>query len=152
MTEAGKAGLPRPMWLAGLGLGVALVLGTCALRRGAEPFKEKVNAMAQDLIREHWGAMRQAVGQIGTDEGAKAFYASNPGLSPRVASEIAFLELVRSWRPLVQSLPEALPALETRDLSYVRKGDQTEMSYRIANGTFIFMKWSEDRLVEMRIY
>jgi len=57
-----------------------------------------------------------------------------------------------AWRPLVRPLPEALPALETHALSYVRKQEQEEMSYRTANGTFIFMKWSEGGLVELRVY
>jgi hypothetical protein len=73
-------------------------------------------------------------------------------LSPRISSEAAFLGKVRTWRSLLQPLPDVLPGLETHDLSFVKKVDQTEMSYRIANGTRIFMKWSDDRLVEMRIY
>lgn len=164
MTETDSVSAPNPrptrLWIgAGIGLGAMLMafLGTCAFRRGSadpepEQFKRKVNAMAQDLIRDHWAAMRKAVEQIGTDEGAKAFFASNPGLSPRIPSETAFLETARTWRSILQPLPEVLPRLETHDLSYVKKTDQTEMSYRISNGTCIFMKWSQDRLVEMRIY
>lgn len=155
-----SAPIPRPrrLWIgAGIALGILLVLGAFVIRRrtaegGPEQVQRRVNALAQDLIRDHWTAMRKAVEQLGTDEGARAFFADNPGLSPRIPSEAAFLEKVRSWRPLMRPLPEVLPGIEAHDLSYLRKQDQTEMSYRLANGTCIFMKWSEDRLVEMRVY
>lgn len=142
---------------AGIMLAALLATGAWVLRRGAakadpEQIQRRVNALAQDLVRDHWISMRKAVEQLGTEEGARAFFADNPGLSPRIPSEAAFLEKVRSWRPLLRPLPEVLPGLETHDLSYLRKQNQTEMSYRLANGTCIFMKWSEGRLVEMRVY
>lgn len=143
--------------MVGAGAILLSILGTCVRERGSsaqEPdrLKRKVNAMVKDLIRDHWNAMRKAVEQVSTDEGAKAFYAANPGLAPRIPTESAFLKVARSWRPLLQPLPEALPELETHDLSYVKKADGAEMSYRTPKGTKIFMKWSEDRLIEMRVY
>jgi len=162
MTESdsleSEAPDPRPMRIC-LGVGVLLVLslGLFAFRDGSakeDPaqFRQKVDAMARNLIRDQWASMRQTVIQIGTDEGAKAFFASNPGLTPRIHSEAAFLKLARSWRPLVQPLPEVLPRLESRDLSYVKGAGREEMRYRVPNGTYIFMKWSGGRLVELRIY
>lgn len=149
---------PRPMRIC-IGVGVLLVLafGLLVFRRGTareDPvrFKQKVDAMARNLIRDQWASMRQAVAQIRTDEGAKAFFAANPGLSPRIRSEAAFLKLARSWRHLVQPLPEVMPGLESRELSYVKGAGREEMRYRVPSGTYIFMKWSGGRLVEMRIY
>lgn len=162
MTESdsleSEAPDPRPLRIC-LGVGALLVLslGLFAFRGGTEKedpaqFRQKVDAMARNLIRGQWASMRQTVIQIGTDEGAKAFFASHPGLAPRIRSEAAFLKLARSWRPLVQPLPEVLPGLESRELSYVKGAGREEMRYRVPNGTYIFMKWSGGRLVELRIY
>ncbi|HNX31578.1 MAG TPA: hypothetical protein PKM35_08235 [Holophaga sp.] len=148
----------RPARLcAAVGAMLALSLGFFLSRdrfgkEDPEQFKRRVHAMAWRLIKDHWAGMRQAVAQIATDEGAKAFFAANPGLAPRIRSEAAFVKLARSWRPLVQPLPESPPALESRDLSYAKAVDHVELRYQVPNGTCIFMKWSRGRLVEMRIY
>jgi len=159
-VERSPAPARQRLWLgAGVALGAVILalLATLLFRSGseeaqAERMKQKVSGLAQDLIRDHWAAMRKAVEQVGTDEGALAFYAANPGLAVRVPTAAAFLEKARTWRPLLRPLPEALPGLETHDLSYVRKQEQEEMSYRTAHGTFIFMRWSEGGLVELRVY
>jgi hypothetical protein len=157
VTERSPARLWR-LWLgAGLALAGLALAGTFAFRRGTEEvqserMKQKVSGLAQDLIRDHWEAMRKAVEQMETDDGAKAFYLANPGLAGRIPSEAAFLEKVRSWRPLLRPLPQALPGLEAHDLSYVRKQDQVELSYRTAQGAFLFMRWSGGNLVELRVY
>ena len=138
-------------------LALLLALGVCLARWKREVdsearFRRRVDTLARNLVQTHWVSMRQAVSQIVTDEGAKALFAASPGLSPRIPSEDAFLAKARTWRALVRPLPEALPGLESRDLSYLKVKDQVEMRYRLPNGTCIFMKWTQDRLVDMRIY
>jgi hypothetical protein len=148
------------LWLvSGLALGllVCVVAGMCALRKKAaaadpEPLKHKVESMVKDLIRDHWNDMRKAVTQLKTDDGARAFFAENPGLATRVPTESTFVEMSRSWRPLLEPLPEALPSIEGHNLTYVKNAEGAEMSYRTPKGTRIFMKWAENKLVEMRVY
>jgi len=140
------------------GLVVLVGLGGVALRRRAvtpapDRLKQKVNAMVKDLIRGHWATMRQAVAQVGSDEGARALYQAHPGLASRIPTEGAFVKAASGWRRLLEPLPEDLPDLETRALTYAKKPEGTEMSYRMPKGTVIFMKWAEDgQLVEMRVY
>jgi hypothetical protein len=135
-----------------------MLLGALVLRRGAadpepERLKRKVHAMAQNLIRDRWVIMRKAVGQIGSDEGARAFYQANPGLAMRIPTEELFLRIASGWRKLIEPLPEDLPDLEAHTLSYTETSEGTEMSYRTSKGVLVFMKWaSDDRLMEMRIY
>jgi hypothetical protein len=135
-----------------------LLLGVLVFRRGTadpepERLKRKVHAMAQDLIRDRWVTMRKAVALVGTDEGARAFYQANPGLATRIHTEAAFLRAASGWRRVLEPLPEGLPDLETRDLTYTETTESTEMSYQTSKGVVVFLKWaSDDRLVEMRIY
>ena len=149
----------RLAWIlaAGLVLVAALLLGLRLLRKEEaipepERLRVRLNKVVQNLVRDHWLAMRQAVAQLRTDEGARAFFAANPGLALRVPSEAAFVEKVRGWRPLLPVLPEALPDLATHDLSYSRNADSTELGYRTPKGARIFMRWTGDRLVEIRVY
>src|SRR5512145_2264753 len=91
LPEAERSSAParRRLWLGAgiaLGAGVHALLATLLFRSGSEEaqaqrMKQKVSVLAQDLIRDHWAAMRKAVEQVGTDEGAKAFYDANPGLA-----------------------------------------------------------------------
>jgi hypothetical protein len=148
------------VWVAtGAALLVLLAaLGALALRRRAdapapERLKQKVNALVKDLIQDRWAFMRKAVEQVGSDEGARALYRDQPGLASRIPTEAAFLKAASRWRRILEPLPEALPDLESRAVTYVNKPEGTEMSYRAAKGTVVFMKWTEDdRLVEMRVY
>lgn len=99
------------LWLlAGGGLGLLLALGFAAWKRQEpEPFRKKIDVLAGRLVERHWASLRQAVRQVATDEGTKVFFASNPGLAGRIPSEASFLKLARTWRPLVQPLPETVP-------------------------------------------
>ncbi|HWQ11086.1 MAG TPA: hypothetical protein VN436_18335, partial [Holophaga sp.] len=133
--ETGWTRSSRFWLLVGGGLGLALAIGLSTWRRpGPEPFRQKIDALAGRLVERHWASMHQAVRQIATDEGAKALFTSNPGLSGRIPTEASFLKLARSWRKLVQPLPEAVPRSGDGGLSYVKHGDQIEMKYRIPNG------------------
>lgn len=148
------------VWVAaGVALLVLLAaLGALALRRRAdapapERLKQKVNALVKDLIQDRWAFMRKAVEQVGSDEGARALYRDQPGLASRIPTEAAFLKAASGWRRILEPLPETLPDLESRAVTYARKPEGTEMSYRTAKGTVVFLKWTEDdRLVEMRVY
>lgn len=164
MTDAPSPHEPSPKrlppWVVLTAMAGVMVLGLglWAWRRSVadrDPsrFKARVNALVKDLIQDHWNVMREAVAQVATDEGAKAFFSANAGLAPRIPSEAAFLRTCHAWRRVLEPLPESLPSLENRDLSYVKKEDGTEMSYRTAKGVRIFMRWASDgRLVEMRVY
>jgi hypothetical protein len=150
-----RPGLARRAWIPVL---AALVLAAGAWLRwrgsGRVPARAeaRIGRVAEALVLDRWQAMRLAVELIRTDEGARAFYSANPGLKPRMPSEAAFLAKTRSWRPLLQPLPEAVPDLEAHDLTLARKSDALELGYRMGNGTRIFMRWAGDRLVEIRVY
>jgi len=155
---ASKRGLP---WWAKLSIGcgamLLVVLGTCAvggayITKNPERFRKQISSMVQDLIRKDWSTMRKTVEQLGTEQGTRELYEANPGLVRKFPTQQAFLEAARSWRPLLDPLPEALPELETHDLSYSKNSGQTEMRYRTAKGTRIVMIWTDGRLVDLRVY
>lgn len=164
MTEADASLSVAPRrrpWTALVAGGALLLLAGSAFlalrRRASEPaperLKQKVNALVKDLIRDRWTLMRQAVEQVGTDDGALALYHAHPGLASRIPTEAAFLKAASRWRRVLEPLPEQLPDLESRALTYAKSPEGTEMSYRTTKGTVVFLKWAEDdRLVEMRVY
>lgn len=146
------------VWAGAVLVVLVAALGALALRRrvdapAPERLKQKVNALVKDLIQDRWAFMRKAVEQVGSDEGARALYRDHPGLASRIPTEAAFLKAASGWRRILEPLPEALPSLESRAVTYAKRPEGTEMSYRAPKGTVVFLKWAEDdQLVEMRVY
>lgn len=147
-----------PLWLKvvlGCGGVVLLLLTTCIggaaylshrIKQDPEGFKKKVESaavgFAKGFIEKPWAALRSAVDQLQTDEGAKAFFAANPGLKDHYATEEAFLEAVRGWRPKLPPLPAEIPNLTEGHLDFQKDFGRTQrMRYQTPGGARIKIEW-----------
>jgi len=146
-----------PTWLkVSLGCGIAalILLCTCVggtvylqqkIKRDPQAFKQQIKGFVQAKIQDDWTFLRRSVEQIRTDEGAKAFYAANPKLIGQYPSESLFLEAVRSWRPDLQAVPEAIPDLESHDLQHAQGIRGGWLSYRFPNGKHVRIAWDGEK-------
>jgi len=142
-----------PTWLkVSLGCGIAalILLCTCVggsiylqqkIKKDPKGFERQIKGMVQQKIQGDWTFLRRAVEQIGTDEGAKAFYAANPKLIQQYPSEAEFLKAVQGWRPELQPVPEAMPDLDSHDLQYTQGFRGGWLSYRFPNGKHVRLAW-----------
>ncbi len=144
-------------WLkVGLGCGITLLLllFTCVggsfylqhrIKQDPKGFERQIKGFVQAKIQDDWAFLRRAVQQIGTDEGAKAFYAANPKLNEQYPSEARFLEAVKSWRPELQPIPEAMPDLDSHDLQFTQGLGGGWLSYRFPNGKHVRIAWDSKK-------
>jgi hypothetical protein len=93
------------------------------------------------MMKAPWEALHQALDQLKTDEGARAFYAANPGLAGRYATEAAFLEAVRGWRPKLEKVPRALPDLQANAMNFHRGFDGSTLAFRAPDGPRVEITW-----------
>ena len=154
-SRPAKSGMST--WLKiGLGCGIAalIVLCTCAgatiylrqrIKRDPQAFKQQIKGFVRAKIQDDWTFLRRAIEQIRTDEGAKAFYAANPKLSEQYPSEAQFLEAAKGWRPEIQSVPEAMPDLNSDDLQYTQNNRGGWLSYRFPNGKHVRLAWDSPK-------
>ncbi len=155
--DNGGAGAPKqglPVWAKiGLGCGVAilLLLATCVggslyirhkIKQDPEGFKHKIKDMVRDAVKADWAFLRRTVDQLGTDEGAKSFYRTQPKLHEQYPTETQFLETVKAWRPKLEPIPEEVPDLDSHDLTYQKGMTGKWLSYRCSNGTKIRIEWN----------
>lgn len=88
----------------GCGLAFLLVAGGCAacvgygLRKGAT------------LMDTAWADMRKELEALRTDEGARALYASHPGLARRYPTVEAFAAAAAGWRGKLDAIPAQRPS------------------------------------------
>lgn len=68
-------------------------------------------ARRQSRTRQ-WGEFRVLLMRLGADDTALALYRAEPALRQRWATEQAFLDETRGWRPALAALPEAIPDSE----------------------------------------
>lgn len=68
-----------------------------------------VAGRASGLRRQAWPLLQTVHKRIATDEGARELFRMNPACAEGYASEEAFLEAVRAWRPKVGALPAVEP-------------------------------------------
>jgi hypothetical protein len=63
------------------------------------------------LSQEPWALVKEAGAAARTEEGARTFYQSHPGLARRYTTDAAFVEASRGWPAKVAKLPPVAPDL-----------------------------------------
>jgi hypothetical protein len=107
-----------PLWakiLLGCGgfvlLLLIVIMGSCfGLARYAaknpDKFEKKISGVIQNFTQADWTRFRDAVGALGTDEGARKLYADNPGLRANYPTESDFLANATRWRQDLRPVPQ----------------------------------------------
>jgi hypothetical protein len=160
MTDAswdnGGMGRPAkrgwPLWGKVLaGCGVVVVVGLAACVGGIATCAGAVSKAGDS----EWAAARAMVAQLGTDEGARAVYAANPGLAGRYPDEASFLQAVRGWRPRLEPLPEQKPGLTSgrvdMNLSIANGHRRVELNYVNGKGARLSTRWADGLLEDLRV-
>lgn len=153
-----NSGLPAPKKRIGTGLkvaigcGVALLvaIGGCVALVGTG-----AAVIGKTLRAEEWPALRAAVAQLDTDDGARALYDANPRLAADHPDQARFLQAVQRWRPRLEPLPEEPPSVFTGRISMnvsVSGGyRRTELGYRNGKGAMVSSRWENGRLVALEV-
>jgi hypothetical protein len=104
--------------LLGCGIAALLALVTCAvggvilgnmIKKDPKAFEKRVEGFAKGLVQKDWERFRTLVGQLQTDDGARALYRANSGLHQAHPTEDQFLQATRTWRPRLGALPAEAP-------------------------------------------
>lgn len=95
-----------------LAWGVALVLGLVAVGVAL------TFSLQQKTRTQAWPTARNLVAALAQDDQAARLYRAHPALRGNYPSEAAFLEQVRTWRPLLGTLPEQpTPGFQNRSMA-----------------------------------
>lgn len=139
----------------GLGCGVvvlllALTCGGCVwygLRKGSE------------ALDAQWTTVHSTVVSLGSETGARALYASNPGLKDSYPTEGEFLAAASEWRPNLGTVPAQRPDFRTlfKDHKLEARGETTpghrvwHLRYTLDSGKRLVLETENGKLVELRV-
>lgn len=152
-----KAGMP--LWAKiGIGCGVLFLVAmvTCfglgayvvnKAKKDPEGFKNQVMGFALDKVRPDWEDFRAVVEQLRTQEGCRALYAANPGLSKSWPTEGEFLSTAEGWRKGLVPAPDLTPELMEQHGLRINHdlGGQVEVGWSPKDGRAVYVTFEGAR-------
>ena len=135
---------------------VAVAGGLLLLGAGVVGGFFAIGKFVQNMAREPWALLHEAAGATRTDQGAEAFYRTNPGLSGRYPSAGAFVDASRRWRPKLGNLPRAVPDIlglvkSKSSLNVTSNGGRVTLSLTGYQGTSIQLVSQDGKLLDLAV-
>lgn len=142
----------------GCGIGFVVIVGGCVAAVGGAAWWGMKKGGA--IFDQAWTDIRRDVQKVQTDEGAKALYRDNPGLSERYPTEEEFLKASQGWRAKLAQFPEKRPELKE---IFSKKGGiqfqthsedgvkRTTIRYPLPQGGVLYFESKNDQLVDIGV-
>lgn len=169
-SEAAPAKKGMPTWAkvslgccGGCALVFILLMATCVggvhwvSKHGVPGVLDK--AVGSAFLDKVWADMDRTVQSLRTEQGTKALYAANPGLSTVFPTEEDFLKEAEEWRPKLGEFPAQRPTLQ--ELVREPKGSshfnvntsngRTSIEYQIPKGGMLHLELEAEKLVDVRV-